>query len=148
MKPLYFLIFFTITLPLSAQQKVVTGLVTDSNNMPLEGVNVLVKGSTHGNATDKQGIFSFKAETDETLLFSMVGYETEEVIVSDKNIFTVKLQTEEPSGSVLMMGNTKESKAGVTMSEAKKTEKISIFENVSNKPVAHFSNDVDTGSQK
>ena len=143
MKPLYLLIFLTITLPLSAQQKVVTGLVTDSNNMPLEGVNVLVKGSTHGNATDKQGIFSFKAETDETLLFSMVGYLTEEVTVSDKNIFTVKLQTEdEPSGSVLMMGcGSPASK--VVLGEPQETDFTQEFENVKDNPIAHFSIDVD-----
>ena len=142
MKPLYLLIFLTITLPLSAQQKVVTGLVTDSNNMPLEGVNVLVKGSTHGNATDKQGIFSFKAETDETLLFSMVGYLTEEVTVSDKNIFTVKLQTEEPSESVLMMGcGSPASK--VVLGEPQETDFTQEFENVKDNPIAHFSIDVD-----
>ena len=61
-------------------QTLVTGTVTDeANAMPLPGVNILVKGTTNGAATDFDGNYSITVSEGEILVFSYLGYETKEV---------------------------------------------------------------------
>ena len=54
----------------------VTGVVTDEQKSPLPGVSVLIKGTTHGVATDFDGKYSIEAPADAVLEFSSVGFET------------------------------------------------------------------------
>lgn len=74
------------------QQKV-TGIVTDnSTDEPLPGVNILVRGSTKRTVTDLNGKFSIDvADANATLVFTMVGYVSENVTVKDKSVIKVKL---------------------------------------------------------
>lgn len=58
----------------------VTGLVTDGNGEPLIGVSVLVKGTGTGTQTDANGKFTLDAPTNATLVFSYVGFKTQEVV--------------------------------------------------------------------
>ncbi|WP_236971129.1 SusC/RagA family TonB-linked outer membrane protein [Membranihabitans marinus] len=69
-----------------------TGKVVDSDGNPLIGVNVLVKGSDKGTATDFDGNFSIK-DVDEqaVLLISYIGYQTQEVAVAGKTNLTITL---------------------------------------------------------
>ncbi len=77
------------------QKKNVSGLVTDSDGIPVPGVSVIVKGSTVGTVTDADGKFSFSIPTEaETLQFSFVGMKTKEVAVSGQSIFNVQMDTE------------------------------------------------------
>lgn len=62
-----------------AQDRVVTGVVSDNSGLPLPGVNVLVKGTTMGTQTDFDGKFSIKAEPTQTLVFNFVGMKTQEL---------------------------------------------------------------------
>lgn len=62
-----------------AQDRVVTGVVSDNSGLPLPGVNVLVKGTTMGTQTDFDGKFSIKAEPTQTLVFNFVGMKTQEI---------------------------------------------------------------------
>lgn len=55
-----------------AQQKVVTGVVTDGT-LPLPGVNVLIKGSIRATQTDFDGKYSIKAQEGDILVFSFIG---------------------------------------------------------------------------
>jgi len=62
----------------------VTGNVTDADTSePLPGVSVLVKGTTMGTVTDVNGKYSIKVEQRKTLVFSFVGYATQELTVSN-----------------------------------------------------------------
>jgi len=74
-----------------AQQKQVTGTVTDEGGMPLPGVNVLVKDTDRGTQTDFDGNYSLSAETGETLVFSFLGFETAEVTVGASSTYNVSL---------------------------------------------------------
>ena len=56
-----------------AQDRVVTGVVSDNSGLPLPGVNVLVKGSKTGIQTDMDGKFAIKATSSQTLVFSFIG---------------------------------------------------------------------------
>ena len=59
-----------------AQDLKVTGKVSDTSGEPLPGVNVVVKGTKTGVATDFDGNYSITVQKGKTLVFSSVGYET------------------------------------------------------------------------
>ncbi|GGC92814.1 SusC/RagA family TonB-linked outer membrane protein [Flavobacterium lutivivi] len=69
-----------------AQERTVSGVVSDNTGMPLPGVNVLVKGTNKGTQTDFDGKYSIKANNGETLVFTFVGMKSEETVVSSNSI--------------------------------------------------------------
>ena len=74
-----------------AQERTVTGVVSDNAGMPLPGVSVLVKGTKTGTQTDFDGKFSIKAEASQIIVFSYLGMKTQEVKASTVKI-DLKLQ--------------------------------------------------------
>jgi TonB-dependent starch-binding outer membrane protein SusC len=60
-----------------AQQKTISGTVTDDINLPLPGVNIIIKGTTSGTQSDFDGNYSITAEVGQTLVFSYVGFATQ-----------------------------------------------------------------------
>ena len=56
-----------------AQQKTVSGTVTDQEGLPLPGVNIVVEGTTTGTQTDFDGLYSISAAQGQTLLFTYIG---------------------------------------------------------------------------
>lgn len=74
--------------------KTIKGVVTNGNNEPVEGVSVVVKGSSVGVATDKSGNYSIKASDTSMLVFSYVGATPQEVPVKGQFTVNVKLETE------------------------------------------------------
>ena len=55
------------------QEKTVSGTVTDQNDIPLPGVNILVKGTTSGTQSDFDGNYSITAISGDVLVFSYFG---------------------------------------------------------------------------
>jgi len=81
-----------------AQGIVITGKVTDAKENPLPGVNILIKGTTTGVISDVDGNFSIELDDPEAILvFSYIGYHTEEVSMAGRTIVNVVL-TEESIG--------------------------------------------------
>lgn len=74
-----------------AQQRTVTGTVTDGDGLPLPGVNVLVKDTSRGTQTDFDGNFSISASVGETVVFSYLGFETTEMVVDESARLNVSL---------------------------------------------------------
>lgn len=66
---------------LKTAQTALTGIVTESLGVPLEGVSVLVKGSVRGTATDSGGRFQIQVQPGDVLEFKNVGYLSQEVTV-------------------------------------------------------------------
>lgn len=64
--------------PLIAQTLSVKGTVTDENKVPLPGVTVLVKNTTRGVSTDFDGKYEIQAQQGDVLVFSSVGFATQE----------------------------------------------------------------------
>jgi len=80
MKNLILIISLIILMTSGAAQRVITGKVVDSANNPLPGVNIVIKGTITGTVSDANGTFSITvSELDEVLVFSYIGYATEEV---------------------------------------------------------------------
>jgi iron complex outermembrane receptor protein len=78
-----------------AQSGPVTGTVTDaSNGQTLPGVTVLVKGTTIGTTTDINGYYSINVEPNSTLVFSFVGFESQEIAVQPNTTLNVALEIE------------------------------------------------------
>ena len=73
-----------------AQERAVSGTVSDNTGMPLPGVSVLVKGSKTGTQTDFDGKYSIKASSSQVLVFSYIGMKTQEVAASS-SVVNVKL---------------------------------------------------------
>ena len=75
-----------------AQEKIVTGVITDSFNEPLIGVSVVVQGTSNGVVTDMNGKYSIKATPGSTLQFSYVGMEKQSIKVGSQNVINVQLK--------------------------------------------------------
>ena len=65
-----------------AQDMNVSGVVSDSNGLPIAGANVKVKGTTNGTQTDFDGGYKIKAKSSDVLVFSFQGMNTQELRVS------------------------------------------------------------------
>ncbi len=75
----------------TAIQKV-SGTVKDESATPIPGVNVLIKGTTLGTTTDAGGNFSLDIEDENSILvFSFIGYISQELTVGSQTTFNVKL---------------------------------------------------------
>ncbi|MCD7933134.1 MAG: TonB-dependent receptor [Tannerellaceae bacterium] len=72
------------------QSLTVTGVVRDNTGDLLIGVNVVEKGTTNGTITGIDGDFSLNVERGETLVFSYIGYEPQEIVVN-QNVINVTL---------------------------------------------------------
>lgn len=82
---LFSLVFLCLAQVTLAQSNSITGVVKDSGGEPLPGVNVLIKGTTTGTVTDLDGRYSLSAPTDATLVFSFVGFTTQEIPVNGRS---------------------------------------------------------------
>ncbi|MBQ51596.1 MAG: SusC/RagA family protein, partial [Leeuwenhoekiella sp.] len=69
----------------------VTGTVTDMSGMPLPGVNVIVKGTSTGTSTDFDGLFNLDVPSSSTLVFSFLGFQTQEIAVNGTADLNVQL---------------------------------------------------------
>ena len=93
------IIFCLLGQHVSAQSRTISGLVSDAKGNPLIGVTIAVKGTSLGVASDMDGAYNIKGiTTGQTLVFSYIGYKTEEVLVTNQNVINQMLQ----ENSVLM----------------------------------------------
>ncbi|AXT50711.1 SusC/RagA family TonB-linked outer membrane protein [Aquimarina sp. BL5] len=84
------LAFFMSSISL-AQQKRISGTVADDLGVPLPGVNIVIKNTTNGTQTDFDGNYSIPANRGAILVFSYIGFLTQEIVVADSNTINVAL---------------------------------------------------------
>ena len=70
----------------------VSGQITNADGNILSGVSVTVKGSATGTSTDGEGKFRINTADNDTLVFTFVGYETQEIGVNNRSTINVKLE--------------------------------------------------------
>lgn len=85
-----FILTFNFTL---SQQQSVSGTV-NSNGIPIPGVNVLIKGSNLGTSTDFDGNYRINCNSSNVLVFTYIGYKTQEIVVGTDTIINVELEEE------------------------------------------------------
>jgi TonB-linked SusC/RagA family outer membrane protein len=92
-KIIFFLFALLLSVNLQAQNVTVTGTVTEaSDNEPVIGAYVKVKGTTKGAVTDMDGHYSISVDNNAVLEFTMVGFRTEDVRVGNKSVIDVVLK--------------------------------------------------------
>ena len=97
--------------------KTITGRVTDgADNSPLPGVNILVKETSVGTVTDVEGNYRLTAPDEATtLVFSSIGYQTQEVAINGQSTVNVALAADVQSLSeVVVVGYGSQKKSDLT----------------------------------
>ncbi|WP_165750188.1 SusC/RagA family TonB-linked outer membrane protein [Cellulophaga sp. Z1A5H] len=112
-----------------AQEKTITGTVTDESGLPLPGVSVLVVGTTKGTQTDFDGNYSIIASEGQRLKFSYIGQKTVQKLIGASG--TINIQLEEDAQSleeVVVVGYGSRSRELSTSAiSTVSTEKIEAF---------------------
>lgn len=75
-----------------AQEKTVSGTVTDQDGLPLPGVNIVVEGTTSGTQTDFDGNYSINASVGQALLFTYIGQREVRMAVGASNTLNVRME--------------------------------------------------------
>lgn len=118
-----------------AQSITVSGLVkSKAEQTGIPGINVLVKNSLTGTATDAQGKYSISVSTNATLVFSGIGFITQEVALNNRNVLDITLQEDTKQLSELVVvgyGTQKKSDltgsvSSISEAQFKKTPVVSL----------------------
>lgn len=123
--------FLLIVFPILAQTTL-NGKVTDENNQGIPGVNVLEKGTSNGTVTGIDGSYSLRLnKTGSVVVFSYIGYITEEVQVTNQTEINVKLLPDlKTLGEVVVVGYGEQQKKDLTGAiasvNAKDIQKIQV----------------------
>ncbi|HET9431195.1 MAG TPA: SusC/RagA family TonB-linked outer membrane protein, partial [Chitinophagaceae bacterium] len=101
---------------LLAQQKIITGKVTDSKGAGIAGASVIIKGTQEGTTTNDDGSFSLALSgAAKTLLISYTGHDEEEVNIGNKSQINITLTTTEKNlQEVVVVGYGTQKKKTVT----------------------------------
>jgi TonB-linked SusC/RagA family outer membrane protein len=111
------LIAVVSTFNLIAQDVNVTGIVYDNNNETMPGVTVVIKGTSKGTVTDYNGEFSTMVPKSGVLVFSYVGFQSQEVVVGNQNRLNVVMTPSTVElDEVVAIAYGKQSRALVTQS--------------------------------
>ncbi|MEQ8924344.1 MAG: TonB-dependent receptor [Fulvivirga sp.] len=112
---LFIVLFCLSTVAVEAQEMKVSGQVTETGSGGLPGVNVLVKGSTQGTVTDIDGNYTISVSSDATLVFSFIGYVTEEIQVGSQTTINVEMVPDvQQLSEVIVVGYGTQRKVDVT----------------------------------
>ncbi|WP_047789110.1 vWA domain-containing protein [Tenacibaculum mesophilum] len=158
-KKLFYAMILLSSIALAAQQRTITGVVSDESG-PLPGVTIVVKGTTIGIETDFDGKYSISATQGDVLVFSFVGMKTEMKTVGKSPVINVVMKGDNVLDEVVVTsyGTLKGKKAFSTGaisirghnqienrdSYAGRSE--NIFKSPVNSPLSTFSIDVDKAS--
>ena len=125
-------IILTIASFQSIAQQTITGTVSDEAGLPVPGVNVVEKGTTSGTSTNAEGKYVTKvASSGSILVFSFVGYISQEVAVNNRGVIDVIVSPDDKQlGEVVVVGYGTQQKRDVTGAVAsvssKDIEKIPV----------------------
>ncbi|CAN5265445.1 TonB-dependent receptor [soil metagenome] len=118
-----------------SQDVSISGRVTDEKNSPMPGVNVVLKGTTRGTTTDVEGRYrlTIAEGTTSTLVFSLVGYTSQEVVIGNQTSLDIKLLPDNKTLSeVVVVGYNTVKRTDVTSSV------VSVSaEDIRSRPVAN-----------
>jgi TonB-linked SusC/RagA family outer membrane protein len=98
-----------------AQQKTVTGTVTDERGEEIIGASVIVKGATNGTISDVSGRFSIDVPESATLVVSYIGYQTQEIPIGNETYLQIRLaENVSMLDEVVVVGYGMQKKASLT----------------------------------
>ncbi|MEQ6166790.1 SusC/RagA family TonB-linked outer membrane protein [Ekhidna sp. MALMAid0563] len=106
--------FLTVVAFSAMAQRTVSGKVTDDTGEALPGVNVVIKGTTTGVTTDLDGNYRLSVDDGATLIFSYVGFETQEIEIGSRTTIDVTLGGATELSEVVVLGYSDASKDRIT----------------------------------
>lgn len=113
-KKLLVFLTFLISGMVMGQETTVTGTISDPDG-PLPGVNIIEKGTTNGVTTDFDGNYTITVPADAVLVFSYIGYLTQEIPVNGNTSLNVSLQADAQAlDEVVIVGFGSQAKVDVT----------------------------------
>ncbi|MFT6096826.1 SusC/RagA family TonB-linked outer membrane protein [Patiriisocius sp. Uisw_017] len=113
-----------------AQEKTITGTVTDNSGLPLPGVNIIVKGTTNGTQSDFDGNYSISAAVGQTLVYSYVGFDkVNKPVTASSSRFNVTMEEGETLETVVVTGYGGITKARKSLGYAVTTLDAEAIEN-------------------
>ena len=115
-RKLFSLAVFLLVCTYAFAQNTVTGTVKDQSGLPLVGVNVVEKGTTNGNITDVNGKYSVNVERGKTLVFSYIGFITQEIRVNSNTINVTLAEDAQSLDEVVVIGYGNMQRKDVTSS--------------------------------
>src|SRR6218665_274164 len=102
-----------------AQERNVSGKITDSGGTGIPGINVIIKGTVSGTATDADGNFSISAPVDAVLVFTGVGYKAVERAIGNESQITLSMEEDQVAlEEVVVTGYTVDNRREVAGSVA------------------------------
>ncbi|WP_073117697.1 SusC/RagA family TonB-linked outer membrane protein [Wenyingzhuangia marina] len=102
-----------------SQQKTITGTVLDSSSLPMIGVNIVIKGTNSGTATDFDGNYSILVSEGQTLVYSYLGYETKERLIGSSTTYNLTMKASSTDlDEVIVVGYGSQKKGDITSSVA------------------------------
>jgi len=104
-KKLALLIFNFLIVFCAFAQKNISGTINDAKGNPLPGVNVVEKGTYNGTTTNASGQFALTVKDQATLVFSFVGFTTQELKINDQTDITISLAEGTNLQSVTVVGS-------------------------------------------
>jgi Ca-activated chloride channel homolog len=113
---IFLFIALIISVLVNAQERTITGKVTDETGAGIPGVSVQIKKTNRGVSTDSNGFYSIKIKNSDTfLLFNALGYIGQEVIIGDKKVINIKmLASNQALDEVVVTGYATQKKKDVT----------------------------------
>ncbi|WP_308993903.1 SusC/RagA family TonB-linked outer membrane protein [Mariniflexile litorale] len=76
------------------QQSEISGTITDAQGVPLAGVTIIIKGTQKGSISDFNGTYAIPATKNEVLVFSFMGFKTQEMAIQGRTQWDVQLETD------------------------------------------------------
>jgi len=113
-KNYFFLGLLFLSSILMAQEKNISGVVTDEEGLPLMGVNIIIENAQRGTQTDFDGKYSIMANPQDVLQFSFIGFKTIKRTVGQETTINVQLISDSTLDEVIVTGFGKQSKRNVT----------------------------------
>lgn len=89
---------------IAVAQELVSGIISDANGEALPGASVVEKGTSNGTVTDFNGNYKISVVKGKTLVFSFVGFQSQEIVVT-KNVINVSLESGEQLREVQVVGS-------------------------------------------
>ncbi len=114
MKQLNLLLLFICFSWTSFSQKSITGVVKDESGMPIPGVNIIEKGTQNGTVSDFDGLYEITVNPGATLVFSSIGFKTQEIVVGNSNSIDISLPEDTQSlDEIVVVGYGEQKKESV-----------------------------------
>jgi TonB-linked SusC/RagA family outer membrane protein len=117
MKRLFFVLNLLLTVSFIFAQNPISikGKVTDIRNETVPGVNVLIKGTNQGAKTDMNGQYSVEASPQAVLVFSFIGFKSQEIAVNNRTSIDIKIEEQTIDlNEVVVVGYGAQKKSNIT----------------------------------